>query len=66
MDKTLGERFLGRDSALLDVRYYCCPYVVYVVHAAYMMSCACSVVYTWHVYLLFMQCHVQDGTYSVV
>ena len=23
-NKTPGERFLGRDSVLVDVRYYCC------------------------------------------
>jgi len=41
MDKTLEVRFLGKDSMLLDVRYYCCPYVV---HVASVMLCACSVV----------------------
>jgi len=43
MDKTLGTRFLGRDSVLLDARYYCCAYVVYV---ASVILCACGVVYT--------------------
>jgi len=46
IDKTLGARFLGRDSVLLDVRYYCCAYVVYVVHVVSMMLCACGVLYT--------------------
>jgi len=30
-------RFLGRDSVVLDVWYYCCAYVVYVVHVPSMM-----------------------------
>jgi len=54
MDKTLGTRFLGRESVLLEVRYYCCAYVVYIVHVSSMMLCTCSVVYTYHVYMLFM------------
>jgi len=37
MDKTLEEIFLGRGSVLLDVRYYCCAYVIYVVHVASVM-----------------------------
>ena len=48
---------------LLDERYYCCAYVV---HVASMMLCACGVVYTQHVYMLFMQSYVQDGIDSVV
>ena len=43
MDKTMEARFLGRDNVILDVRYYCCAYVVYVVHVAYALLCACSV-----------------------
>jgi len=45
MDKTLEARFLGRDSVVLDVWYYCCAYVVYVVPIAFMMLCTCVVVY---------------------
>ena len=41
MDKTLEVRFLGKDSVVLDVWYYCCAYVV---HVASMMLCACVVV----------------------
>ena len=45
MDKTLEARLLGRDSVVLDVWYHYCSYVVYVVHVASVMLCACSVVY---------------------
>ena len=45
MDKILEARLLGRDSVVLDVWYYCFSYVVYVVHVAYVMLCACGVVY---------------------
>ena len=37
MDEILEARFLGKDSVVLDVWYYCCAYVVYVVHVASMM-----------------------------
>jgi len=37
MDKTLEARFLGTDNVLLDVRYYCCAYVVHV--ASVMIVC---------------------------
>jgi len=43
--ETLETRLLGRDSVVLDVWYYCCVYVVYVVHVAFMMFCACGVVH---------------------
>ena len=36
-------RFLGKNNADLDVRYYCCAYVVYVVYVSSMM-CALVVV----------------------
>lgn len=39
MDKTLEERFLGRDSVILDVWYYFCAYVVYILHIAFLMLC---------------------------
>jgi len=45
VDKTLEARLLGRDSVVLDVWYYCCVYVVYVVHVSCVMLCACSFVY---------------------
>jgi len=37
MDEILQARFLGKNNVVLDVRYYCCAYVVYVVHVASMM-----------------------------
>ena len=45
MNKTLEARFLGRDSVVLDVWYYYCAYVVYVVHVSSVMLCTCGVVY---------------------
>jgi len=45
MDKTLEARFLGKANVLLDVWYHYCAYVVYVVHVASMILCACGVVY---------------------
>ena len=45
MDKTLEARLVGRDSVVLDVCYYCCAYVVYVVHVASVMLFSCGVVY---------------------
>ena len=45
MDKALETRFPGRDSVVLDVWYYCCAYIVYVVHVSYVILCACGVVY---------------------
>jgi len=44
MDTTLGARLLGRDNVVLDVWYYSCAYVVYSVHVASMMLCACGIV----------------------
>ena len=44
MDKALEERLFGRDIAVLDIWYYCCAYVVYVVHVASVMLCTCGVV----------------------
>ena len=64
--ETLETRLLGRDSVVLDVWYYCCAYVVYVVHVASVMLCACIVVYIQCVYMLFMQCYVQGGIDNVV
>lgn len=66
MDMKLEERLLGRDGVVLNVWYHFCAYVVYVVHVASMMLCACGVVYIQCVYMLFMQCYIQGGTYSVV
>ena len=43
--EALESRLLGRDSVVLDVWYYYCAYVVYVVHVAFMMLCAYNVVY---------------------
>ena len=43
--ETLEAMLLGRDSVVLDVWYYCCAYIVYVVHAASVKLCACGVVY---------------------
>ena len=37
MNKTLEEKFLGKDSVVLDVWYYCCAYVVYVLHVTSVM-----------------------------
>ena len=37
MDEISEARFLGKDSVVLDVWYYCYAYVVYVVHVASMM-----------------------------
>ena len=37
MDEIPKVSFLGKDSVVLDVWYYCCAYVVYVVHVASMM-----------------------------
>jgi len=48
MDKTLEERFLGKDNAVLDVWHYCCAYVLYVVHVSSMM-CAHAVLYIYSV-----------------
>ena len=45
MDKILEARLLGRGNVVLDVWYYCCAHVVYVLHVAYVMMCACGVVY---------------------
>jgi len=45
MDKTLEASLLGRGSVVLDVCYYYCAYVVYVIHVASVMLCACGVVY---------------------
>lgn len=45
MGKTWEARFLGIDSVVLDVWYYCCAYVVYVVHVTSILLCACGVVY---------------------
>lgn len=42
--ETLEARLLGRDSTVLDVWYYCCAYVVYVLNVAFVMLCACGVV----------------------
>jgi len=47
MDKTLEARLLGKDSLVLDVWYYCCA------HVAYVMLCACSFVKILH-----MRCYV--------
>ena len=48
MLKTLEARFLGKDSVVLDVWYYSCAYVIYVVHVAYMI-CACAVLHIYSV-----------------
>ena len=40
MEKTLEERLLSRDNVVLYVWYYCCAYVLYVVHVASAMLCA--------------------------
>jgi len=45
MDKTLEATLLGRGSVVLDVWYYCCAYVVYIVHVRSVILCACSVVH---------------------
>ena len=37
MYEILEARFLGKDSVVLDVWYYCCAYDVYVVHVSSMM-----------------------------
>lgn len=37
MDKTLESRFLGRGSVVSDMWYYCCAYVVHVVHVSSVM-----------------------------
>jgi len=43
---------------VLDVWYYYCAHVVYVVHVASMMLFTCSVVYIYCKYMLFMHCYV--------
>ena len=43
--ETLKARFLGRDIVVLDEWYYYCAYVVYVIHVASVMLCACGLVY---------------------
>jgi len=43
--ETLKAGLLGRDCVVLDVWYYCCAYVVFVVHVASVMLCACGVMY---------------------
>ena len=43
--ETLEARFFGRGSVVLDAWYYCCAYVVYVVHVVFVMLCTCGVVY---------------------
>lgn len=45
MDKTLEAGSLGGVNVVLDVWYYYCAYVVYVVQVAFLMLCACGVVY---------------------
>jgi len=37
--------FLVRDIVVLDVWYYCCAYILYVLHVSFVMLCACGVVY---------------------
>ena len=44
MDEMPEARFLSKDNMVFDVWYYCYSYVVYVVHVASMILCACSVV----------------------
>ena len=47
-EETLEARFLGRDSVVFYVWYYCCAYVAYVayvVHVASVMLCSCGIVY---------------------
>lgn len=61
MGKALEAKFLGKSSMVLDVWYYCCAYVLYVVHDSSMMLCACSVMYIYSVYMLFMKCDVRGG-----
>jgi len=43
--ETLKAMLLGRDGVVSDVWYYCCAYIVYVIHIAYVMLCTCGVVY---------------------
>ena len=57
---------LGRDSVVLNLWYYCCAYVVYVVHVSFVMLCTRGGVYIYCVYMLFMQCYVHAGTNGVV
>jgi len=66
MGNTLEARLLGRDSVILDVWYYYCEYVVYVVHISCVMLCAYSVVYIECVYMLFMQCYELGGTDTIM
>jgi len=58
VDKTLEARLLGRDSVVLDVWYYCCANVVYVVHVACVMLCTCGFLYVYCVYMFFMKHYV--------
>lgn len=45
MDKTLEAKLLGRGNVVLDVWYYCCAYSVHILCVAYVMFCACNIVY---------------------
>jgi len=45
MDKILEAKLLGKDSVVLDVWYYYCAYVVYVVPVAYVLLCECGFVH---------------------
>lgn len=65
MDKALEAKFLGRDSVVLDMWYYDCAYVIYVVHVASVMLCTYGVVYMYCVYMFLMQCYVKGSTGSV-
>lgn len=51
--KTLRVNFIARDNVLLDVRYYCCAYVVYVVNVASMMCVHACCVYIACVHVVY-------------
>ena len=55
---------------VLDVWYYCCEYIVYVVHVASVMLCTCGVVYIYSVYMLlcnvrYMVIHIMLCEYCI-
>jgi len=62
--ETLEARFLGRDKLVFEMWYYCCAYIVYIVHVASVMLCACGVVYTYSVYMLL--CNVMYRVVQIV
>jgi len=64
--ETLEARFLGRDSVVLDVWYYCCAYVLYVGHAASVMLCTCGVVYIYYCVHMMLYANCMYGVVCIL